>query len=250
MLDPFSYLALAFLAFFTGLLDASIGGGGLVLVPALTFAGELNILQAIGSARLSFVIDSLSAVYHYNKKRLVVFSREVKLMSLGVAIGALIGTNIAVRIPLKSLEIMFAVFMIIMATLIYLKPTKMKQHGELKKMIWITFPCSIIVGALIGLFGAGLGVVTVFLLVYVLDFQMLQAVGTSRIIVASGNAVAFLSYFFMGVVNLPLALYSAVFAGLGAGIGTWVANKLGNENLKRLFVLMVILLALKVLLSS
>ena len=51
MLEPEIIAALTAVAFFTGFIDAIAGGGGLIMVPALLFAG-VPPLQTLGTNKL------------------------------------------------------------------------------------------------------------------------------------------------------------------------------------------------------
>ena len=238
------WVFIAVISFFAGVLDASVGGGGLILVPSLLFF-NLNLKQAIASTRITFLMDSGSGALAHWKQKNISFSKKTFYLLLGATIGAFIGAKIAEMISLKELNSIYALFLIAMASIIMLDSKKF--YSEKKFGSKTSFFGGVLIGALISLFGGGLGVIIIMFMVLFMGFNLLKAVGTSQIIVIAANTVALASYFFLGYVNFFIGFFAGVFAFLGALLGAVITSKLGEKKLKKFFFVIVVLLALKLL---
>ena len=114
----------------------------------------------------------------------------------------------------------------------------------------------ILAGFLAGLMGIGGGIVTVPILYYVLGFYGVQdaiimhmTVGTSLAIIVPTSLVSSWSHHKKDAVDLALVKGWAVFIGIGAIYGVWLATFLDGESLKIFFAVMALLLGFKLLLG-
>src|SRR4249919_3493909 len=100
MIEPTTYLALAATAVLTGFIDAMAGGGGLIMMPALLFAG-LSPLQALGTNKLQSMFGCGTALRNYWRSGLVEWRRNrltVALVFAGAAAGCIVVQSIQVRL--------------------------------------------------------------------------------------------------------------------------------------------------------
>lgn len=87
-----------------------------------------------------------------------------------------------------------------------------------------------------GLFGIGGGVLIVPALVYLLDFGVHRAIGTSlAVLLPPIGAAAVLAYYRAGQIDWRAAAILAVTVFIGAWLGARVANNLDQKMLKNLF---------------
>ena len=87
-----------------------------------------------------------------------------------------------------------------------------------------------------GLFGIGGGVLIVPALVFLLDFPMQRAVGTSlAVLLPPIGAAAVYAYYRAGQIDWSAAVILAVTVFLGAWLGAKVANGLSDQGLRILF---------------
>ncbi|MEZ3160605.1 sulfite exporter TauE/SafE family protein [Microbacterium sp. BWT-B31] len=91
-------------------------------------------------------------------------------------------------------------------------------------------------GLLSGLFGVGGGTVIVPLLVLLLRFDQRLAAGTSLAAIVPTAAVGVISYAFAESVEWIPALILAVFAVIGAQIGTWLIHRISQVVLRWCFI--------------
>lgn len=94
-----------------------------------------------------------------------------------------------------------------------------------------------------GLFGIGGGVLIVPALVYLLDFPLHRAVGTSlAVLLPPIGAAAVYAYYRAGHIDWQAAIILAATVFVGAWLGSMVANQLNENWLRTLFGVFLIAL--------
>jgi uncharacterized membrane protein YfcA len=106
----------------------------------------------------------------------------------------------------------------------------------------------ILAGILSGLVGVGGGVIMVPLLVLLFGMSQHQAQGTSLAVLAVPvTAVAVYNYYNEGHINIKFALVIAVFFVAGSIIGSKFALGLDQKTLKKIFAVILLIIAGKML---
>ncbi len=106
-------------------------------------------------------------------------------------------------------------------------------------------------GILSGLVGIGGGVIMVPLLVLVLGFSQHQAQGTSlAVLVVPVTALAVYNYYKQGYIDWRYAAIIAVFFVIGGFFGSKIAIGLDQKMLKKIFGVILLLIAGKMLLEK
>ena len=202
-----SNVALLPLGIMTGLLAAILGiGGGLLMVPALTYWGAVPV-QATATSLLAIVIGSASGTSH-NWRAGQLRTDHVLILAIPAMLSSTIGVAIANQLPAQGLLLSFAGLQIVAIFLIDLKRRlKRKQHVTETSAVAVPteslsweqvngsgasgsspLPRSsllqgggigVLAGVLSGLFGVGGGVVMVPLQMLFLGEQIKEAVRTS-----------------------------------------------------------------------
>lgn len=109
----------------------------------------------------------------------------------------------------------------------------------------------ILAGVLSGLVGVGGGIIMVPLLVMFFSFNQHQAQGTSLAVLAVPvTAVAVFNYYKEGQLNLKYAAIIAVFFVVGSIVGSKFALTLDQKVLKKIFAVVLVLIAGKMLLEK
>jgi uncharacterized membrane protein YfcA len=109
----------------------------------------------------------------------------------------------------------------------------------------------ILAGVLSGLVGVGGGIIMVPLLVLLFGFNQHQAQGTSLTVLAVPvTAVAVFSYYKEGQVNIKYAAVIAAFFVVGSVFGSKLALTLDQKMLKKVFALVLLVIAGKMLLDK
>lgn len=103
-------------------------------------------------------------------------------------------------------------------------------------------------GTLSGLVGVGGGIIIVPALVYVLGFSQKMAQGTSLgLILLPVGILGVIQYYKQGYINLNVVWMLAVGFVIGGWLGSKIAINLSQETVKKIFAVLMIIIAIKML---
>ena len=105
-------------------------------------------------------------------------------------------------------------------------------------------------GLVSGLFGVGGGILFVPLLVLFLQFDPHLAIGTSIAAIIPTAIMGTTVHMKAGMVNWKIAAMLAVFAILGAWVGSHFSLKIDASTLRRLYAVLLLFLAFKMFFSK
>ena len=235
-------LSLLFFAFTAGAIDAAVGGGGLIQIPALMGALPHTATATVfGTNKLASICGTASAAFSYMRQ----VKLEWKLLAV-IAVTACIssfgGAACVSMIPQQVLR-PFVLFMLIVIALYTLMK---KQFGQVhfqqelsRKMLIIAGVGGLLIGFYDGIFGPGTGSFFIFFFIKYLKVDFLHASALSKI----GNFMtnfAALSFFIpTGHVLFSLGLMMAVANVCGSLIGVKMALKYGSGFIRILFLILV-----------
>lgn len=235
-------------AFVSGFLDASVGGGGMVLIPAL-FAVFPNAphTQILGTSKLASSFGLASAVWRYTRS--VQIAWPVALPCAGAYFcTALVGATLSRMVPSTT----FRLLVPIMLTLMLLYVLTRRNFGLLHapraldaRARWMAGGIGALLGLYEGFFGPGSGALLIFAFVHLFGFDFLHAGAIARVANLAGCIGAFLIFGSHGEVMLLLALGMAVTNIAGAWVGAHTAITRGSPFVRMLFIVVASLLIAK-----
>ena len=179
MIDQLWLIPLGFAA---GLLGSMIGlGGGIIVVPVLTFLGFPPTVAASNSL-FAALSNATASTISYSKQKRIEYSLGLKLGLLsipGTILGAIISTDVAPDI----FKILFGFVLIASAAYIFLrKKIETKEKTISKQMIVFAIGASFFAGVISSFFGIGGGIIFVPLMVVGMGMAMKKAAPTSQMI--------------------------------------------------------------------
>lgn len=244
-LSPEVIALAALAAFFAGLLDSIVGGGGLILTPAMVnlFPG-LPILNLIATQRTSSIFGTSVAAWHYFK--VVTLDRRLLARAAAAAmIGSASGVQLATRIDPEWLK--WAVLSV--CVLLALYAAFRKDFGQSERLPNDASALSrrIVIVALAtgfynGLIGPGTGTLMVFGYVSAVGFDFLGASALAKLSNVAADIASWLSLLVGGFVIWPLALPLIVGNMAGSHLGSRMAIRRGDAFIRRIFLLVVLAL--------
>lgn len=255
-----SYLALGCaVGFFAGLLGI---GGGTLMVPILTalfaaqgFAGEHLLHLALGSSMASIVLTSLSSMRTHHAHAAVLWP-VVWQITPGIIVGTFGMSTLAGSIPSRPLSLFFAGFVLAIA-LQMLSNARPKPSRGLPGMLPLSL-AGLTIGAISALVAIGGGALTVPFLVWC-NVNLQRAIGTASAIglpIAVAGSIGYavggwplsgLPPHSLGYVYLPAVIAIACCSVLTAPLGAKLTHRLPVATLKKLFALLLLALAAKML---
>jgi uncharacterized membrane protein YfcA len=235
-------------SFFAGFVDAIVGGGGLILVPAL-FAVFPNAPPAtlFGVNKSASIWGTGVAAWQYAQRVKMPWHAlwpAVLVCFAGSMAGAWTVTQISPDFLRRLLPL------ILLGVLIYtLARKELGRHhtprfsGRREAMAAATLGLTI--GFYDGFFGPGTGSFFVFLFVRWLGYDFLHASASAKLLNTTSNLAALLLFAAKGHVWWHLALAMAVANVVGSLIGTRLALKHGSGFVRAAFIVVVGALILK-----
>jgi len=231
----------------------------MVLVPFLTWmisqrgvSGDLAVKMAIATSMATILFTSVSSVRAHHKKGAVRWDL-VKGLAPGIVLGSLLGSvGIFALAKGASLAIFFGCFVGFSATQMFLdkKPAPTRQMPGFSGQLG----AGGLIGLLSGLVGAGGGFISVPFMTWC-NVAIHNAVATSAALgfpialanvsgyIVSGLSLQDLPAYSFGYLWLPALGVIACCSVLMAPVGAATAHKLPVRQLKRVFALMLYLLA-------
>ncbi|MDE2599122.1 MAG: TSUP family transporter [Rhodocyclaceae bacterium] len=246
MAGPFLFLLPA--AFVAGLVDAVVGGGGLIQIPAL-FAGYPQLAPAtiFGTNKMSSICGTLSATLRYVRQVRVPW-RIALLAAAAAFVFAFFGAMSVALLPKEWARPLIFVLLVAVAVYTFVRKDfgaedMGLEHGNGH------LAGALLVGAGIGFydgfFGPGTGSFLLFLFVRFFGLDFLRATSAAKIVNLSTNAAALLYFVPAGHVLWALALSMALCNVLGAQLGTVLALRHGSGFVRKLFLGVVVVLIAK-----
>ena len=181
--------------FLGGFVGAQVGSGAIITLPALLFLGMPPVL-AIGTNMLSAWLINVVAFLKYLKSGKVIIGSQTASFAVVAFVGSLIGANLLLIIDKALLSKIVAVFFVVLIVFMFKKPTKPESSKpEIKqKYIDIAAILAFIVGIYGGFFTVAVTTFFIFILVYLLKKNFLEASAESVFIISIVLLVALLVF--------------------------------------------------------
>ena len=238
-------LGLVFFAFCAGTIDAAVGGGGLIQIPALMSAlPQIAPATLFGTNKLASICGTGSAAFS--------FIRRVKLQWLLLAviavfafISAFVGAACVSMVPTHILRPIVLVMLVVIAIYTFIK----KQFGQVHvdqritpKLLIFAAIGSLVIGFYDGIFGPGTGSFFIFFFIRFLQVDFLHASALSKIGNFMTNLAALSFFIPTGHVMFQLGLLMASANIVGSLLGVRLALKYGSGFIRILFLILVSIL--------
>ena len=233
---------------FAGMVDAIVGGGGLILLPAL-FATYPTAAPAtlLGTNKCASVWGTSLATYQYSK-RVQLAWRALLPAALFALAGSFAGawsvTQIAPDFIRKLMPFILLVVLIYTLVKKDMGATHKPHHNKSHERI-IACLIGAVIGWYDGFFGPGTGSFFIFLFVRFLGYDFLNASASAKLLNVATNIAAIALFALKGHVWWHIGLMMAVANMAGSFIGSHLALKHGTGFVRWVFVVVVSLLIIK-----
>lgn len=259
-----------------GFFGALLGvGGGIFLVPAMVLGFQLPMKVAVAASLVSVIATSNAGGSSYVDQRIT----NLKLgmfLEVFTTIGALSGAVLALFLHEGAMSLVFAALLAYMAYAAFstrrlddlkihadqfarAQPDRISRFLDLRGTYHdlaakrdvpyvitgsaIGAGIAYLAGIASGLLGVGGGVLKVSAMNRHMNVPMKVAVGTSKLMIGVTAAVGSILFLSAGLIHFMVVGPVAVGTTLGATGGTLLMNRLRNVSLKRLFVVLMLVLA-------
>ncbi len=241
-----SIVIICFAGFFGAIVDAIVGGGGLITTPALLAVG-LPIHLALGTNKFASSMGTLSSSYHYYKTGNVNFKMLKYLLPFSL-IGSAFGVLSVLSLNPDFLRVLVIVLVIVIGGYTLLKKDLGlvdEYNGISTKKIMFGIALALPLGFYDGFFGPGTGSFLIFGLISIFGFDFKKASANSKLMNLMSNTTALFLFLINGKVMFEVAIPMAISMIIGAKVGAHLAVEKGASFIKPVFIVVSFLLVVK-----
>jgi uncharacterized protein len=249
-----SFPVLVFLVLAAGLagfVDAVVGGGGLITIPALLIGLPGHSWPVIsGTNKVVACTGTTVAASHFVRSKVLPW-REMVGPVLAAMAGAGLGVAMAYFLSGRFEPYLRPAMILVMLAMLawtLLKPDAGKLHAPrfgLAHQRQLALGIAFALGFYDGLFGPGTGSILIFLFVAVLGFDFLRASALSKSVNWASNFASVVLFLSQGSWVPVVALTMAAGNGLGGYLGARTALTRGSAWVRIVFILVVSALILR-----
>ena len=224
-----------------GWVDAVVGGGGLLQLPALLLIPGITPVQALATNKMGSIFGTTtSAVTYYRRAHP---DLRTALPMAGVAlVGSFGGAVLATSLPSSVFKPIIVVALIVVAVFTATKPTV----GELTKLrhrggrhYGTAAGIGLVIGFYDGLIGPGTGSFLIISMVTLLGYNFLAASAKAKIVNMATNLGARAFFLPNGALLWGIGLILGLANMVGGYIGARMAVKQGSKFIRVVFLVVV-----------
>lgn len=247
-MDFLKLLIIFFVGLGSSFIGTLVGGSSLINIPVLIFLG-LSPHSAIATDRMGITGIGISGLYKFHQKGLVNY-RIGFVIGIPVLLGSFIGANLVLQISPSVLKKVIVLITVSVLALLVMQPKlgvrKTQRSLETRDFLVGMF-LSLLVGIYGGFYGAGAATFVIYILIFVFGQTFLESAGTMKIGSIAMTATATLTFAYHGVIHYPLAIAMFMGSFIGSFVGAHYSDRIGDVWLKRLFIGVVLIVAIKLL---
>ncbi len=245
-LTPELLAILAVVACLAGFIDAIAGGGGLLVLPVLLWAG-LTPAQALATNKLQAVFGSFSATLRFIRQGKI----DLKSMRIPIImsfIGSACGTLLIQQFDAASLEKIIPFLLIGFAIYFLFSPRVGDEdtHSRISINVF-AFTATFSIGFYDGFFGPGTGSFFAMAFVMLLGYNLTKATAYAKLLNFISNLAALIFFIFGGKVIWTIGLVMATGQIIGAYFGAHMVIHHGARLIKPLLVFTSLAITFKIL---
>ena len=232
-----------------GWIDAVVGGGGLIQLPALLLVPGMTPVQAVATNKVGSIAGTTASAVTYLRK--ITPDRSATIPAAATAfLGAVLGAKLATFIPSELFTPIILAALIGVGAFTVLNPSlgadaSLRFGESSKRHHGLSWLIGLVIGIYDGVLGPGTGSFLVIAFVTVIGFSVLQASATAKVINWATNFGALVYFIPDGQVVWALGLVVAVGNVAGGIFGARTALKKGSGFVRVVFVIVVSAMIIK-----
>lgn len=245
--DPLQWLALGAAAGAAGLVDAVVGGGGMIQLPAMfALMPEAWPAAVLGTSKLASVAGTSGAAWHYARHKSPPW--PIILPATGIAfVAAMAGAWTVSQVPAAPLrKVLPWVLLVLLAYTAFSKAGEVHAPSvDRRRNAVVAGGGAGVIGFYDGFLGPGTGAFLKLLYVRGLGFDFLHAAAPAKLANVASNLAALGVFVVQGAVDWRLGAWMAACNFAGGQLGSRWALRRGSRFVRRCFLVVVSLLVLK-----
>ncbi|WP_369138334.1 sulfite exporter TauE/SafE family protein [Modestobacter versicolor] len=240
-LEPGTLLLVLLAGLAAGFVDAVVGGGGLVQLPALLLVPGLSPVQALATNKLGSILGTTTSAVTYHRRVRPDLPTTVRMAAVAL-VGSFAGASIAALLPAAVFKPVIVVALVGIGAFTLLRPslgevaalrhTGRRHHG-------VAAGIGAVIGFYDGILGPGTGSFLVFAMVSLLGYDFLGASARAKVVNCATNLGALLFFVPHGSVFWGLGLLLGAANMVGGYLGARTATSRGSRFIRVAFLVVV-----------
>lgn len=267
-MDPIFIVSIILIGVVAGILGAIFGiGGGSIIIPILTFAYNIPMVDAAAISLISIVATSVGSTVYYIEKG-VTNIRMGLFLEISTVIGSAIGAYLGLIMENWTIMVIFSIGLLLSALKMIVKPSRSAEkecyegefeYADLKNgkvyrydMTHKKAGSALCIGAGIisSLTGVGGGVVKVPVMNAIMNVPMKAATATSSYMIGITAFSGAMIYLVNGMVLLDVAAFTVIGTFAGTILGSRLSRRFDASSLKKYFAILMLVIAVLMLLRA
>ncbi len=247
MLDILTTIILIAVGLGAGTLGSVLGvGGGIIMVPALTFIG-LPPSQIASTSLFAVTSTSVSSTMAYSRQKRIDYRTGLEMAAFAIP-GAILGAFISGAISAPDFRLYFGILLVLVGIYIVYRNSILKEKSQPNgrpAFRAAVYASTFAAGIISSLFGVGGGIIFVPMMLLALGMTMHRAAPTSQLTLLITSLTGVFTHAALGHPDYVYALALAGGAFVGAQIGAKWSRSVKDVLLQRMLGIVLIGVAVK-----
>lgn len=235
--------------FAAGLMDAAVGGGGLLQLPALfgLLPQNVPLPSVLGVNKFASFTGTTMATGQFIRRVPVPWKMLLPAAALAF-IASFLGAKLAASVPVQYMKPAMLVIMLAMFVYTFTKKDLgqlVRQTALSRREYCIGIACGAAIGLYDGILGPGTGSLLAFVFVRFFAYDFLTATASAKVINLTTNLAALSFFIPNGHIVWAWALPLAAANFCGGFVGSWLAMRGGSKFLRVGFMALLLVLMAK-----
>ena len=229
-----------------GTLGSMLGvGGGIIMVPALTF---LNVppTQAASTSLIAVMATSISSTIEYSRQKRINYGLGLQIAACAIP-GGVLGAVLSEYLLQDTFKLYFGILLILTGLYILYRNSVLKDRHVKRRSLALqvgVFAASFGAGVISSLFGVGGGIIFVPAMLLVLGLTMHRAAPTSQFTLMMTAIAGVFTHSALGHPDYLQAIVLSIGAFVGAQIGARLSLITKDVLLQRLLAAVLMTVAI------
>ena len=224
-----------------GWIDAVVGGGGLLQLPALLLIPGITPVQALATNKMGSIFGTTTSAVTYYRRAHPDLKTALPMAAVALA-GSFGGAALAVSLPSSVFKPIIVVALIAVAVFTALRPTvgeltKLRHTG--RRHYGTAVGIGLTIGFYDGLIGPGTGSFLIIAMVTFLGYNFLASSAKAKIVNMATNLGALAFFLPNGALLWGIGLILGFANMVGGYIGARMAVKQGSRFIRAVFLVVV-----------
>ena len=233
--------------FFGGIVDATCGGGGLIILPMFIAIG-VPAHVAVGTNQTAVLPGIVTSVWKFHKSGKIDIKNVIYAVPLGL-LGGFVGAKLNLLVSEWYLQVILLILIPALTLFTIFKPEvgsiDGSQENSRQKLIALSMVIGFVVGTYHAFYGPASGTFYMLAFAMLLNYDLVTATGNTRFITFFVSVVSSITYALSDCVNWTYVLFAVPAYAIGNYVGASLAISKGAKFVRPMYYGILVLLFIK-----